>query len=142
MPVPTEPGPHYWRSGPDAPWQIVEVSKGARGLEFEIFERYRGEPGAWCWYDVDMEWGEWGERIPDNPTLKAMREITADEWTEEGGGGGTYCVFCGAEQKSELIREYPHPLHDGTAREFRRWIDHAPDCPWLLAQEKTDANAD
>jgi len=137
MPVPTEPGPHYWRSGPDAPWQIVEVSKGARGLEFEIFERYRGEPGAWCWYDVDMEWGEWGERIPDSPTLKAMRQLArTDPWLFAGECGWT-CRHCRA-----VLNPREHPDMSPAGVWAARNEHHKPGCPWLLAQEKTDANAD
>ena len=71
---------------------------------------------------------KWGERIPDNPTLKAWRELARADPT--GGlpifDDNDRCIYCGNHID-------PAAMHD------RPELDHAHDCRWLKAQETPDA---
>ena len=71
--------------------------------------------------DLDIEWGE---RIPDNGRLKAMREMLQRPIlicvAAEQGKAGYLCPFCGRHDKPE----------------------HKPDCPWKRAQEEHNADTD
>ena len=71
--------------------------------------------------------GLWGERIPDSPTLKARRELAARQPFTWDASGNVLCFFC----------QHPTPdacdLADPTT--WAVLLYHAPDCPWLRAQE-------
>ena len=68
--------------------------------------------------------GEWGERIPDNDRLKAMRQVVRrDPMHTCNVTGARLCYYCGGNQGPDA----PNPE--------RR--DHAHDCPWRRAQEGT-----
>lgn len=98
------------------------------GLPCEVREPFGGRDGT-QWRTVKdcaeaLGW-EWGERIPDSPTLTAMREMAAcdpsfdNETTDE-------CLFCGGTANPD---EPPYA------------IEHTADCAWLRAQEKSNAES-
>jgi len=136
MRLPTEPGPHWWRAGPDRPWQIAYVEDGVR--EFRVWEEYPGHPGEWVPYNIQgMEWGEWGERIPGTDRLTAMKEMAEEPIMAEDDCGGSHCAFCGAEPK--LISQTPRA--DGRGYHCEYELTHTPDCPWLRAQPTEEDDA-
>jgi hypothetical protein len=133
--VPTEPGPHWWRAGPDRPWLIAYVEDGVR--EFRVWEEYPGHAGEWVLYNIQgMGWGEWGERIPDNPRLKAMKELAAIDHVYCDGSDyeRNHCLACGAEDEWCHVRTQP------AGRKVFGWkLTHTPDCQWLRAQPPKEA---
>lgn len=108
--VPTNVGWHWWRdTGGIHRWRPLKVflSKGELCVQYPA-----GSFGGVSLADLAQMGGEWGERIPDNDTLKAMRTTIkrANPWAKRLGE--YFCSCCGTRD------------------------DHAADCPWLLAQEK------
>ena len=66
----------------------------------------------------------WGERIPDNGRLKAMRQMADADPT---GALPMFkenerCIYCGNRIDLDAIHDRPE-------------LDHAAVCPWLKAQE-------
>ena len=128
MPTPTEPGTYRFRIiGPDGeagPWLVVEV----------IFPPAFVPPDMLLWaYSArwkggrpvrDLaEQGEWGPRIPGPEQLEAMLEMAqACPLDGPDACGQVCCRFC--------AEAWQTPKGEG-------WeYAHAPDCPWLRAQEK------
>lgn len=102
MPTPTKPGWYWWRLTDDQPWQLAEVPEG----------------------DFTPDWdryilGHWGEAIPDNETLKAMKTVCR-AWPFIYVGTSRRCQYCGILSPD---LDLANPPHD-------------PDCPWLRAQEE------
>lgn len=128
MPTPTEPGTYWW-------WdEASERTKGPRCLR--VFLGRNPHDGrtrlrtvvyaAGCpplLIDASALGGTWGERIPDNPTLKALKELAAKSPIFHGGGeyDEPECVYCG-----------------GGPPRLAAPVDHAPDCPWVRAQPKEE----
>ena len=120
--MPTEPGWYwlrlpYWRET-----QCVCVHY-PHLLDDELWvlgiERLE-EPLAWIAKTYPD--AEWGGRIPDSPTLKARRELAEHcPLHLECASRRWYCPHCGAIASRQED------------------VQHAPDCPWLRAQEKDDA---
>lgn len=114
MPTPTEPG-YYWVTTVEHPEPFVACFQGQPPGWQELYDRPPVVP-----------LGEWGERIPDNDTLKARREMAEQEPNTclSSDYDDYVCFYCGAD--GPMCGE----------------IDHKPDCPWLRAQEAPDADAD
>ena len=116
MPTPTEPDNYWWTPPPD--WnmdtQIVHV---ARTDDDILCGQSLEQP---CMPIRGWERGTWGERIPDSHTLKAMKAHAAGTPVLDFAGY-KWCPHCHAAPS----RGEP--------------LVHAPDCPWLRAQEKRDA---
>ena len=77
MSIPTEPGWYWWRWVDEdivpGGWECLQVSDDAAGtLYAHVLDP--SYPGFRC-TEVENIRGEWGERIPDSETLKAMREM-------------------------------------------------------------------
>ena len=87
-------------------YRVVDILEN--GL---VWLRNHGRP----WSDGDSPL-EWGERIPDNETLKAMRKLAAATPYAERDGFPA-CIHCGANEGEP----------------------HAPDCPWVRSQEAKNA---
>jgi len=109
------------------------------GLPCEVREPFGGRDGT-QWRTVKdcaeaLGW-VWGERIPDSPTLKAMRlvlstiEARDDSPRTSGCGKPARCIFCASTQ-----------IPTGTGCSSSYVLEHAADCPWLRAQEKADAES-
>jgi len=122
MPTPTEPGQYWW--APPTDWrmldQIVQVSAARVMSDVDATSSSAGSLCAQSLVQPCMpleEWvrGTWGERIPDNPRLKAMKRMA--EMDPTIGRYEGHCPFCLADVK------------DGNPE------DHYPDCPWRRAQE-------
>ena len=117
MPTPNEPG-WYWHRTADMPEGDY------------VPAHFQGQPEGWEQVHERpplVPLGEWGERIPDSDTLKARRELAARQPFTWDASGNVLCFFC----------QHPTPdacdLADPTT-----WavpLYHAPDCPWLRAQE-------
>ena len=109
MSVPTEPGWYWWTDASSKDF-VVEVYAWQSGLRvWAPHNRAIAEAPK-----LEDAGGIWGERIPDSPTLKARRELAEQQPSVTHGGlrdGTRECAYCGG-------------LDD----------DHAPNCPWLLAQ--------
>ena len=105
MSLPTEPGFYWCKFAPDAGWTVAEVWCADRK------ERWVATCNAW--EALTQNVAEWGERIPDNDRLKALKYLAYADPTVSG-----MCVFCGFCQR------------------------HAPDCPWKRAQEKREGASD
>jgi len=130
--TPTEPGLYLFRvSGLPYWFGAMWVNYGSRAL--------CGSEGRLCfgvfpdgshdrlWGPVEEFGEEWGERIPDNDTLKARRWVCAMDPFDRGRGEAYHCRHCGhwvtaAERMQARILS----------------VLHAPDCPWLRAQETHD----
>ena len=114
MSVPTEPGWSWWRHPRyrNGKWTITRVRAAHAGVG--LMHSPWGGSICHSWRAVPGE-GEWGERIPDNDTLKAMREILAEGPWVHHQQDAPWCLICHADS----------PTHD-------------PDCPWLRAQETQD----
>ena len=128
MPTPTEPGQYWW--APPTDWrmldQIVQVSAARVMSDVDATSSSAGSLCAQSLVQPCMpleEWvrGTWGERIPDSPTLKAMREMMAKEHTMwlDADTDRRACCYC-----------------EGVSGPDGAKVDHDPDCPWLRAQEE------
>lgn len=135
MSTPTKPGKYYTNCG------IIEVKFVKEEGGLCTHESSGGGPGAWSgWFRIGdnrapMQY-EWGERLPDSPTLKAMRlvlstiEARDDSPRTSGCGKPARCIFCASTQ-----------IPTGTGCSSSYVLEHAADCPWLRAQEKADAES-
>ena len=129
MPTPTEPGQYWW--APPTDWrmldQIVQVSAARVMSDVDATSSSAGSLCAQSLVQPCMpleEWvrGTWGERIPDSPTIQAMRQVVRrDPMHTCNVTGARLCYYCGGNQGP-----------DATNPERR---DHAHDCPWRRAQE-------
>ena len=116
MPTPIEEG-WFWYTPSDGPKrpQPMQVVRDAQG-HLHIGAPTCGSPHP------DRAAGTWGERIPDSPTLEAMRQVVRrDPMHTCNVTGARLCYYCGGNQGPDA----PNPE--------RR--DHAHDCPWRRAQE-------
>ena len=72
-----------------------------------------------------FKFAEWGPRVPSPDALTALRELRDFGWeTQNDEEVYRRCRYCDGETG-----------RNGTQK-------HAPDCPWLRAQEKPHADAD
>ena len=133
MPTPIEEG-WFWYTPSDGPKrpQPMQVVRDAQG-HLHIGAPTCGSPHP------DRAAGTWGERIPDSPTLEAMREMatlwpatSVDVRLTMGRGG----PIAQAEQsvQTSLGRG---ACHFCGRQVYGGHIDHTLDCPWLRAQEGT-----
>ena len=116
MPTPIEEG-WFWYTPSDGPKrpQPMQVVRDAQG-HLHIGAPTCGSPHP------DRAAGTWGERIPDSPTIQAMRQVVRrDPMHTCNVTGARLCYYCGGNQGP-----------DATNPERR---DHAHDCPWRRAQE-------
>lgn len=131
------------------------------GLPCEVREPFGGRDGT-QWRTVKdcaeaLGW-VWGERIPDSPTLKAMREYFArDEWTMGCGqcpdcyGGGSAFEDHPCYPKREHLGHMPgcpRGMFLEALGAQVRWRTEAPPGyederpPWLRRQEKQGEHTD
>ena len=126
MPTPTEEGLYYWRFPHGHRWWPVQLTVfpafDADGEDFLVrflllheLSGRRLQKRMSGILDAYQMGGTWGERIPDSPTLKAMREVVAIDPHDNGD----CCPLCHCWSTDD-------PPHD-------------PDCPWLRAQDPPDA---
>jgi len=136
MPTPTEEGWYWWTNPPNAS-TVVSLWRGPRWCSFprhsqveivdKAVEAGRLERVSETIWLLSISGGDtleadaypeatWGERIPDNPRLKAMKRMA--EMDPTIGRYEGHCPFCLADVK------------DGNPE------DHYPDCPWRRAQEE------
>ena len=119
MNMPTEPG-HYWcKFAPDADWTVAEVWCADR----------KGRCVATCnaWEALVQNVAAWGERIPDNDRLKALKALAERQplgFTDDTEDIGYRCFHC-----SQWASE---------SEDFQ----HADHCPWQRAQEKREGASD
>ena len=119
--VPTRAGWRWW-TFPHGQWttpMLVVVS--AEGLRACYGRQMRESIGENAVLLKDMPPGEWGERMPDNDTLKARRELAEHE---------PIVIF-----QADPADYYPPDFYF-KACAYCHTFPHAPDCPWLRAQEK------
>ena len=132
MPTPTEEGLYYWRFPHGHRWWPVQLTVfpafDADGEDFLVrflllheLSGRRLQKRMSGILDAYQMGGTWGERIPDSPTLKAMREMMEYGWEDHSDEGG--CRYC----DGWYCRE-----EDADGRQV---FGHDPDCPWLRAQE-------
>ena len=146
MPTPTEPGQYWW--APPTDWrmldQIVQVSAARVMSDVDATSSSAGSLCAQSLVQPCMpleEWvrGTWGERIPDSPTLEAMREMatlwpatSVDVRLTMGRGG----PIAQAEQSVQTSFGRG-ACHFCGRHVYGGHIDHTLDCPWRRAQEAT-----
>ena len=118
--VPEKPGRYWIRHGKLS--EIIFVYQYP-GLPCEVRMPFGGRDGTqWRTVkDFATHGWEWGEAIPDSPTLKAMREVVARDPSAYDEDGKRYCRYC-----DTMLDEY----------------DHLDKCVWQRSQEKQDADTD
>ena len=131
MPIPTEAGSYWWQERAAEPAIIVKVEEWVTGLGFKVWRDSPRTCGYWeSLLVADSEPAQWGARIPESPTIKAMREMAAED---------------PRTANSDVFDEYPDAvecLYCQAPQDYEGHIEHALDCSWLRSQEKPDANAD
>ena len=145
--VPKKPGMYWWRP-PHTPklsserdryeWEEATPEEKADYRKPRITQlRFLSDGSPMSYPEAEATYtGTWGPRIPSPDRLEAMYEATAEELTAADECGRPYCVWCYAERHCEVIPG----TWDGVRQDLRTWIDHAPNCPWLRAQEAPDAH--
>ncbi len=143
----TETGTYYWRRSPVFPWRFAVVR--ANG-EYGITDTHAPD-GPLLEMETSGYSGEWGPRIPGPEQLAAMREMaetdptyldTEARWQAPPPYDTRYgadlchvrvCGHCNADP------EYvPPDTPSGVG--YYEVRNHAPDCPWLRAQESGKAS--
>ena len=113
MPEPTEAGWYWVRIHADGKWRPVQVHEQIRNLQTmeKDFACCPWPVGTVC----KVEWPEfeWGERIPDNDTLKARRELAGCDPTEVHSGEciGLLEIMRGVPER--FIECYQRPPYQG-----------------------------
>ena len=128
MPTPIEPGHYLWRPCfhmYEGAWCPREIDDDGKPCSADLSDGQK-DLGA------DEDYGEWGERIPDSPRLKAMKELAAIDHVYCDGSDyeRNHCLACGAEDEWCHVRTQP------AGRKVFGWkLTHTPHCPWPRAQE-------